>query len=167
MRVFTPSLPCCSRAEERVWSVCKGVTVLCYWSGPDIWTCAFEVRTMQGKWPTRPLVRWLPACGGLSEVEVAGVRYWDGGRDQVHCLCTAHQMLTFVCISEHIFGGKYHVCWWTWICGWLNSIKSSPSACLHQIKGLTPHNNLAGVYSGKTWKIYSCLLSENGLIQDC
>lgn len=160
MCVFTHSLPCCDGAEEGGWSARVGgdSVVLPVW----VWCLSLL------KWrPTRPLVRWLPACGGLSEVEVAGVRYWDGGRDQVHCLCTAHQMLTFVCISEHIFGGKYHVCWWTWICGWLNSIKSSPSACLHQIKGLTPHNNLAGVYSGKTWKIYSCLLSENGLIQDC
>lgn len=140
----------------RGWQCC--VTSLGLMSEP------FEVKTMQGKWTTRPLVRWLPACGGLSEVEVADVRYWDGGRDQVHCLCTAHQMLTFVCISEHIFLGEYHVFWWSWICGWFNSIKSSPRACLHQI---TPHNNLAGDYSVKTWKIYSCSLSENGLILDC
>ncbi len=47
------------------------------WGFGDIWATVFEVRSTEGKWPTRPLVRWLPVCRGLGPVDVAGVRGYD------------------------------------------------------------------------------------------
>lgn len=47
------------------------------WGFGDIWATVFEVRSTEGKWPTRPLVRWLPVCRGLEPVDVAGVRGYD------------------------------------------------------------------------------------------
>lgn len=40
----------------------------------EMWATVFEVRSTEGKWPNRLLVRWLPVCRGLERADVAGVR---------------------------------------------------------------------------------------------
>lgn len=40
----------------------------------EMWAAVFEVRSTEGKWPNRLLVRWLPVCWGLERADVAGVR---------------------------------------------------------------------------------------------
>lgn len=61
-----------------VWDLFWWRVVLLFGVFGDMRATVFEVRSTEGKWPTRLLVRWLPVCRGLDRSDVAGVRARSG-----------------------------------------------------------------------------------------